>query len=232
LEIRDRYGRAIDALFDRLSRGSAFDASHDRHVMRDLIDLAPPGIDELIAITEVTDAIAIEARYDLMIMDTAPSGHALRLLAMPEIVRDWVKALMSILLKYGLVGGLEDVGRLLVNLSQGLGRLREALQDPDRARFVAVTRPEILPVLETARMLDRLTALGIRVPTVIVNAIGVGTCRNCERVRAAQAEALGVLERKLRSRSRSFVLARAEMPPPRGPRSLLQWRAGWQIRKA
>ena len=54
--VRERY-RPIDALFDRFSRNSAFDAGQDLRVMQDLIDLAPPGIDELAAVIEVIDAV-------------------------------------------------------------------------------------------------------------------------------------------------------------------------------
>ena len=67
-------------------------------------------------------------------IDTAPTGHALRLLEMPALVHDWVKALMAILLKYQPVVGVGDLGAVLLRLSQGLGRLRELLNDPARTR--------------------------------------------------------------------------------------------------
>ena len=70
--------------------------------MRDLLELAPPGIDELAAIIDVTETLGVNAgaRRDLIVVDTAPTGHALRLLEMPALVHDWVKAIMAILLKY------------------------------------------------------------------------------------------------------------------------------------
>ncbi len=55
--IRARYTQAIDQVFDRLGGGGNFDAAHDRSVMQSLIDLAPPGLDELAAVLEITDAI-------------------------------------------------------------------------------------------------------------------------------------------------------------------------------
>ena len=58
--LRERFAAAIDALVDRLAGGSGVgDAAtrHDRQVLQDLFDLAPPGVDELIAVIEVTDAI-------------------------------------------------------------------------------------------------------------------------------------------------------------------------------
>jgi arsenite-transporting ATPase len=228
--LRDRYIEAIDGLFDRLSRGSAFDASHDRRVMRDLIDLAPPGVDELAAIIEVTDAVsnATGVGYDLVIMDTAPTGHALRLLEMPAVAHGWVKALMAIVLKYQPVIGAGNLGRLLLSVSRGLGRLRELLADPSRTRFIAVTRAEALPGAETLRLLARLDGLGISVPLLVVNAVGAGTCDNCTRTRGAQERALRSLERAVRPRRDMVVaLAPAVMPPPFGISALKRWRGTW-----
>ncbi len=64
-------------------------------------------------------------------------------------MQDWVRALMSILLKYQGVARLGDLGALLLDLSKGLGRLRELLADGRQTAFVAVTRPAALPRLET-----------------------------------------------------------------------------------
>jgi arsenite-transporting ATPase len=164
-------------------------------------------------------------------MDTAPSGHALRLLEMPAIAQGWVKALMSILLKYQPLVGVGDLGRLLLSLSQGLGRLRELLADPSLTRFVAVTRAEALPVAETSRLLERLGGLGVGVPLVVANAVGAGTCGTCTRVKAAQQRALQTLERGVRGRrGPTIATASAVMPPPCGIGALRRWRRTWTER--
>ena len=64
---------------------------------RELMDLAPPGIDELFGMLSVVDA---RAAYDVIVVDTAPTGHALRLLEMPDAAREWVQVLLRVLLKY------------------------------------------------------------------------------------------------------------------------------------
>ncbi len=141
--VRERYASSVDDWFDRLTSGRHsgvhVDASHDRAVLHGLIDLAPPGIDELAAVIEVVDMVE-SSPNSLVVMDTAPTGHALRLLEMPALVHDWTKVLMSILLKYQAVASLEEFGPVLLRLSQGLGRLRRLLADADRTSFVAVTR--------------------------------------------------------------------------------------------
>ncbi len=227
--VRERYRSAIDALFDRLSRGAAIDASRDRQVMRDLIDLTPPGLDELAAVIEVVDALE-QRPGDLVILDTAPSGHALRLLEMPSVVQEWTRALMSILLKYQPVVGIGELGPILLQLSQSLGRLRTRLADASATQFVLVTRAAALSRAESARFLRRLSRLDIQPPVVIVNAAGAGDCRRCRRQRAAEAEEVARLRRELRARrlQTAIVVTPAWMPPPHGAAALRAWRRTWQ----
>ncbi len=227
--VRRHYAESIDALFDRLSRGSGsigLDAGHDRRVMQGLIDLAPPGIDELAAVIGVTDALDSDSG-EIVIMDTAPSGHALRLLEMPALVQDWTKALMSLVLKYQPVVGIGQFGAMLLKLSQGLGRLRALLADPDRAAFVVVTRAAALPRAETVRLVARLREMRIDVPGVVVNAVGRGTCAACRREARAGQREIAALRRQL-PRGMEMVLAPSELPPPRGARALRAWQEQWR----
>lgn len=230
--IRQKYAAAIDSVFDRLTRGaSELDARHDRLVMHDLIDLAPPGIDELAAIVDVTDALERggAGSHDLVVMDTAPTGHAVRLLEMPGVVQDWAKALMSILLKYQPIVGVGELGALALELSQGLGRLRELLRDPGRTSFVVVTRAALLPRAETIRLVSRLRKMGVPAPAVVVNALGRGTCVRCRRAEAIEqreVRALGRALSRLRGR-RSIIVTPAEVPPPQGIAGLRRWQRTW-----
>jgi arsenite-transporting ATPase len=227
--VRLHYAHAIDALFDRLTRGSAgvgIDAGHDRRVMQRLIDLAPPGIDELAAVIDITDALASDGG-DIVIMDTAPSGHALRLLEMPALVQDWTKALMSIVLKYQPVAGIGELGAILLKLSQGLGRLRALLADPDRASFVVVTRAASLPRAETIRLVSRLREMRIDVPAAVVNAVGRGTCTACRAEATAENHEIAALRRHL-PRAVAMLTAPAELPPPHGAAALRRWAASWR----
>ena len=115
-----------------------------------------------------------EPAYDLVIVDTAPTGHALRLLEMPELALAWDHYLLSLLLKYREAVGLGDLAAGLVALSRNLKRFQELLRDPARCRFVAVTRAGELPRRETARLLRSLQRLGIAVPAVVFNALEGG----------------------------------------------------------
>jgi arsenite-transporting ATPase len=227
--IRTRYVEAIDQVFDRLGGGN-FDAVHDRSVMLSLIDLAPPGLDELAAVLEITEAVAGDApEWDLVIMDTAPTGHALRLLEMPGLMQDWVRALMSILLKYQGVARLGDLGALLLHLSKGLGRLRQLIADARQTAFVVVTRPAALPRLETARLVRRLKRLHISIPAVFISAVGRGSCKRCVIAGRAQDREIAAMRLSARSlKISAVVLTDARVPPPLGVAALEEWtRTGW-----
>jgi arsenite-transporting ATPase len=229
--IRARYAATVDALFARLMSGSNsgvhVDAGQDRAVLNGLIDLAPPGIDELAAVIDVVDMIDADPS-ELVVVDTAPTGHALRLLEMPATVHDWTKALMSILLKYQAVGPLEEFGSVLVRLSQGLGRLRRLLADPDRTSFVAVTRAAALPRLETMDLRNRLEQLGIDASMTIVNAVGRGGCDRCLIESADEKRHIAGLKKET-PRTVAVVVAPAEMPPPFGHAALGRWQHRWHL---
>jgi arsenite-transporting ATPase len=223
----------VDALFDRLAHGSAFDASHDRQVMHDLLDLAPPGLDEMAAVLNLVGLLGGDssaARYDIVVVDTAPTGHALRLLELPEVFQGWTKALMSILLKYQPVTGIGELGERLLRLSRGLGRLRAVLQNPTETAFVVVARAAALPREETLRLLSSLRKLRVTVPAVVVNALGRGTCTRCRSIARAERLETGRLGNAVRRRfSRAAVLgAPASAPPPAGPAALEAWRRRWR----
>ena len=227
--MRDRYVAAIDQVFDRLGGGGAFDAAHDRSVMHALIDLAPPGLDELAAVLEITGALAgPQPGEELVVMDTAPTGHALRLLEMPRLVQDWTRALMTILLKYQGVARVGDLGALLLNLSKGLGRLRELIVDRRRSVFIAVTRPAALPRLETERLLARLARLRIPVGAVLINAVGRGDCARCVKATRAQRREI----REIRTGAKAItalVVTAGRVPAPHGAGELLEWaNADWR----
>jgi arsenite-transporting ATPase len=225
---RDRYRDAVDALFDRILRGSRFDVAFDRAVVQDLIELAPPGLDELFGVIALVDALAPgEGAFDLVIVDTAPTGHTMRLLAMPESALQWVHALMEIVLKYRQVVGLGELAADLVELAKKLRALERLLADAAHARFVVVTRAAELPRRETARLVRDLRKMKIAVATVIVNAVTAGTCARCRHAEALEAREIA----KLAQLGHAIIRAPATFPPPHGPRALHAFARRWQIRR-
>jgi arsenite/tail-anchored protein-transporting ATPase len=231
---RARYRHAVDQLFDALRGGSHLDPAFDRAVVQELIDLAPPGIDELFAMVAVTDALGGQGNGEapaVVVLDTAPTGHALRLLALPDAAREWVQALLAVLLKYRAVTGLGRMAEELVGMSKQLRGLEALLRDPARTAFVAVTRAADLPRRETERLLDELGALRIPVGALLVNAVTPPGCARCRRLAAREERHLRPLWRRRRSLTgteRPMILAPMTAPEPRGARALRDWGNAWR----
>lgn len=226
LQRRERYRRAVDTLFDGLRGASRFDATYDRAVVQDLIDLAPPGLDELFGLLAVMDAlVAGERRFDTVVVDTAPTGHALRLLELPAKARQWVHALLEILLKYRKVIGLGDLAADLTQLSRELRTFEELLRDPARTRFIVVARAAALPVLESARLRKALSRLGIPAPAVLINARTPVGCSRCRR--AARQEAIQIQALRRAAPGWAMLEAAALAPPPRGVDALRAFERSW-----
>ncbi|MEA2562044.1 MAG: arsenite/tail-anchored protein-transporting ATPase [Acidobacteriota bacterium] len=181
-------------------------AGESREAIEKLLDITPPGLDELVALSSILDATEEDR---LVVVDTAPTGHALRLLEAPELALEWDRALLSILLKYREAVSLGSLAAELVELSKSLKRLLALLRDPARARFVAVSRDAELPRRETLRLLEELRSLSISVPAVIINAMGDGEPRKVPTGCA-------------------IIIAPAMYPPPRGAKALAGWARTWK----
>jgi arsenite-transporting ATPase len=221
---RRRYVAAVDDAFAKIARTAA----GDQAAFRDLIDLAPPGIDEVIAVADVAEAIAGGTDgYDVIVTDTAPTGHALRLLQTPALLRDWTLALMAILLKYREIVGAGTLAALLVQLSKRLRALQDILADQAQSRFIVVARAAKVPVDESLQLIAALRPMGIAVGAVIVNAAGAGDCATCRGARRAQSAAIAALRRGVRG-AYAIIEAPAELPPPHGAAALRAWRRSWR----
>jgi arsenite-transporting ATPase len=235
----------LEAAIDEIV--TAFDPSGDTGVSASasgLMDLAPPGIDELLGLIEITrlaqehTAAPLAARGGgapraLIIVDTAPTGHALRLLEMPEMAHEWAHGLLRILLKYRALVHPGQFAAALVELSKSIRRLRTLLRDPVAARFIVVTRAAEVPRLETERLLERLRRLKLSAPAVVINAMtpAPGTCPRCRATAAAEHRVVAALTRVCRRRRQEcvIILTPLSAPPPRGVAAIDRWARSWRL---
>ncbi|MFB6191825.1 MAG: ArsA family ATPase [Haloarculaceae archaeon] len=140
-----------------------------------------PGADEAAAMQLLLEHMD-DDRFDRVVVDTAPTGHTLRLLELPEVMDSMVGKLLS--LREGLSGMADSLGGLfggdaageegaddLRALSERVERLRSALRDPARTDFRVVMVPEGMSVVESERLLTRLDEFGIPAGTVVVNRV-------------------------------------------------------------
>ncbi|PSP27006.1 arsenic-transporting ATPase [Halobacteriales archaeon QH_2_65_14] len=135
-----------------------------------------PGADEAAAIRLLL-AYLDDPRFDRVVVDTAPTGHTLRLLELPEMLDSMVGKLLTF--REHMSGMLDMFGDdpdeegldSLHEFSDRIEHLRTLLRDPALTDFRVVMVPEELSVLESERLLERLDAFDIPVGTVVVNRV-------------------------------------------------------------
>jgi arsenite/tail-anchored protein-transporting ATPase len=109
---------------------------------------------------------------DLVVFDTAPTGHTLRLLRMPELMTTWLHALARRRRDAGGDAARPDpVLSALEARAARLGDARKALADRDRVGLVLVLLPERLPIEETARAAHTLDDAGLAPAWLVVNRV-------------------------------------------------------------
>ena len=206
---RDRWRERVDELFETLF-GGRMEAAHDRRIVRDLLALAPPGIDELYALAALGETLALR-RYHTIIVDPAPTGHLLRLLEMPALGLEWSHRLLRLMLKYKPVSGLGEAAEELLTFAKRTRALVQMLSDSDRSVLLLVSLDEPLVRIETARLIDEAGARGAQVGAVLWNRV---------EDRGSPLPVVPTLPQ---------FEAPAVVPPPRGVAALQAWRATWRV---
>jgi len=194
-DLKDEYREGIEEVFGNFL-GNKLDIKFDREVMSELISLSPPGLDELMALRKVIE-FTEEEKYDLYVLDTSPTGHLLRFLELPSLVRDWLRAIFKLLLKYKEVAGLSKTAQKLLSLSKSIKRIQRTLTDPEKTEFVAITIPEAMGMTETERLLSALKRLEITCLHVVLNMLIPPTkCGFCARKREKEKKYAQEAKRK------------------------------------
>ncbi|MFB6138159.1 MAG: ArsA family ATPase [Halobacteriaceae archaeon] len=135
-----------------------------------------PGADEAAAMQQLLRFLD-DDRFDRVVVDTAPTGHTLRLLELPEVLEGLVGQFARLRQRLsGMLGAVPGVGDGgegpdLDEVAARVERLRGVLRDADRTEFRVVAVPELSSVRESTRLVDRLERAGIPVGTVVVNRV-------------------------------------------------------------
>lgn len=197
-EFKERYGEDI---LEILQKGTLLaDAEAE-----ELFSLDIPGLDEVMALKKITDFMQ-EGTYGLYIIDTAPTGHTLRLLTLPDLLDRWIRFLAKLRWRYRVV-----VGRLsrttppegtaddfLLEMKRTVQRVRRLLQDADTTEFIVVTIPEALAVSQTVDLVAALREAKIPSSHLILNnVVPENTCAFCASRRRMQARHRAALTAEL-----------------------------------
>jgi len=140
-----------------------------------------------------------DSRFDRVIFDTAPTGHTLRLLSLPEIMAAWTDGLLkhrdrseswnAALKKLGPRAGAGDdlnfldavedpeddrsnrVRSVLLDRRQKFYQARRALLEPGTSAFILVLIPEKLPILESQKAVEALRGFEVPILGLVVNRV-------------------------------------------------------------
>jgi len=142
---------------------------------------ASPGADEA-ALFDKLISIILEERehFDKLVFDTAPTGHTIRLLTLPELMGVWIEGLLekrkkanenyAALLNDG--EPVEDpIYEVLRTRQERFSKAREILLNEKETGFIFVLNPERLPILETEKAIGLLHKYDLHVKTLIINKV-------------------------------------------------------------
>jgi arsenite-transporting ATPase len=145
------------------------------------LDLAKtsPGAEESALFQRLTTLIVEEKEhYDLLIIDTAPTGHTLRLITLPELMGAWMDGMikrrektMETYTQLIFDGQPVDdpIYRVLQNRKEMFAKVRHTLLNKTETAFIFVINPEKLPIHETLRAVTTLKRHNLPVRALIIN---------------------------------------------------------------
>jgi arsenite-transporting ATPase len=183
--LKGRYAEDMERFLESVSRG--FDLTFDRVVLERMMDLAPSGLDEIMALTRIMEFLARDS-YDLFVLDCAPTGHLIRLLELPDLVNEWLKAFFNLFLKYERILRLPKFAEEMVGISRNLKKLRELLRNPAASVLYAVSIPTQMALEETKDLVAACDRMGMAVPLVFLNLMTPpGDCSLCSSLRRRES---------------------------------------------
>ncbi|HKP85912.1 MAG TPA: ArsA family ATPase [Blastocatellia bacterium] len=229
--LKERYQGWTDELFKSLTAGSRWEIQFDREAMREVIELAPPGVDEIAALSNISDLVE-QGRYSSIVLDTAPTGHLIRFLELPAVALSWVRALIKLLLKYKGVVRWEGMAEELVALSKSIKRVAALLTDATDCEFIRVAIPERMSLEETTRLTEKLKRLKVPMRRLLINNVvpdrAAEACDFCAARRRSQARVIEDFRRAF-PRKGELVVAFEQPRDIRGRKLLGEHFAHWQV---
>ncbi|KAK9465386.1 anion-transporting ATPase-like domain-containing protein [Lipomyces arxii] len=159
-------------------------------IMQDLA-FSIPGVDEAMSFAEVMKQVK-STDYDVIVFDTAPTGHTLRFLSFPTVLEKALAKVSELSGRFGPMlngllgaqGGADgDMFAKLETMRATINEVNGQFKDPDLTTFVCVCIPEFLSLYETERMIQELSSYGIDVHCIVVNQLLYpapgSTCAQC-----------------------------------------------------
>ena len=211
---------AMEEYQAKLREQAAMNPGMGLDMLQDQMDMASmsPGIDEAAAFDQFLKYMTSD-EYDIVIFDTAPTGHTLRLLSFPDLMDSWVGKMIKIRRQIGsmakafknilpFMGDEEEEDRALQDMEatkKQINAAKAVMSDPERTSFKMVVIPEEMLIYESERAMKALEKYNIHADGVIVNQVlpEESDCEFCNARRKLQQERL----KQIRERFSDQVVA-------------------------
>jgi len=211
MQYQKELGRFLESVLPNL------DFTFDREVMEKILDLSPPGLDEIMALTRIMEFLA-QGNYSVFILDSAPTGHLIRFLELPELIDQWLRVFFGLFLKYKRVFRLPKISQSLVQMSKNLKLLRTLLSDPTRSALFAVSILTEMAFQETKDLVAACERIGVNVPVLFLNlATPTSECSLCSAISSQESQVKDKFRQTFSGKHQTLVYRQVE---PRGLKRL------------
>lgn len=177
----------------------------------ELLDTPPPGLDEAIAISKVIQFLESQEynMFTRIVFDTAPTGHTLRLLSLPDFLDASIGKILKLRQKiasatsaiksvFGQDENQKDSSAdKLERLRERMIKVRDLFRDTFSTEFIIVTIPTVMAISESSRLCASLRKENVPVKRLIVNQIlppSASDCKFCAMKRKDQSRALSMVQ--------------------------------------
>ena len=140
-------------------------------------DMVIPGLDEALAFDELLRHVE-DPTWDVIVFDTAPTGHTLRFLSLPELIESWSDRLIRMMRVSGGIRSMifgrkesESMKEELERFRRRVLHVRRVLSNEEITSFTLVTIPERMGINETLRAHESLSEYKLPVPSCLVNRV-------------------------------------------------------------
>ncbi|MFH1951690.1 MAG: ArsA family ATPase [Pseudomonadota bacterium] len=185
--------------------------------VKEFLSFSLPGMEEMMIFLHVAEKYKYTwyqpQEADIIVLDTAPTGHTLRLLEMPQMMDEWMDVVDQSLLKYKTHPRLyasgstyhegDRVDQMVENIRSDFAAVREMLVNREQTEFVPVLIPEIMAIEETKDLLRALKDKQIQVNSIVINRLrgSNGNCPFCASKVEDQSESIKEIEKAFEDHS-------------------------------
>ena len=185
--------------------------------VKEFLSFSLPGMEEMMIFLHVAEKYKYTwyqpQEADIIVLDTAPTGHTLRLLDMPQMMDEWMDVVDQSLMKYKIHPRLyasgskyhqgDLVDQMVEKMRADFKAVKEMLTNREQTEFVPVLIPEAMAIEETKDLIRVLKEKHIQVNSIVINRVrsSNGTCPFCASKAEDQSESIKEIEKAFEDHS-------------------------------